>query len=86
MECRGCGNKEKFQVVITDYRPMEIWEFAGAEMTRFNQPDSGDLDIEVSCLKCSSDDVDAQGMNLEEFDKKKLQTLSDEAWDKKVEG
>ena len=30
MECRGCGNKEKFQALITDYKPMEVWEFAGA--------------------------------------------------------
>jgi len=84
MECRGCGNKEKFQAVITDYRPMEVWEFAGSELTRYNQPDSGDISIEVSCLKCGSDDVDNQGMNLEEFSKSKLNTLSDEAWDAKV--
>jgi hypothetical protein len=84
MECRGCGNKEKFQAVITDYRPMEVWEFAGAELTRFNQPDSGDLSIEVSCLKCGGDDVDSQGMNLEDFSKSKLNTLSDDAWDAKV--
>jgi hypothetical protein len=86
MECRGCGNKEKFQVVITNYHPMEIWEFSGAEMTRFNQPDSGDLDIQVSCLKCASEDVDPQGFKLEEYEGKKLTTLSDEAWDKKVGG
>jgi hypothetical protein len=84
MECRSCGNKDKFQVVITDYRPMEIWEFSGGEMTRYNQPDSGDIDIEASCLKCGSDDVDSQGFNMEDFEKKKLQTLSDEAWDQKV--
>jgi hypothetical protein len=84
MECRSCGNKEKFQAVVTDFRPMEIWEFTGTELTRFNQPDSGDLSIEVSCLKCGADDVDNQGMNLEEFQKAKLQTLSDDAWDQKV--
>ena len=84
MECRSCGNKEKFQAVITDYRPMEIWEFSGAEMTRYNQPDSGDQSIELSCLKCDSDDVDAQGLDLESFEKQKLATLTDEAWDAKV--
>ncbi|MES2201740.1 MAG: hypothetical protein V4498_05770 [candidate division FCPU426 bacterium] len=84
MECRSCGNKEKFQAVITDFHPMEVWEFAGAELTRFNQPDSGDLSIEVSCLKCGKDEVDAQGFNLEEYAKKKLVTLSDDAWDTKV--
>ncbi len=84
MECRGCGSKTKFQAVITDYKPLEIWEFAGAEMTRFNQPDSGDLDIEVSCLKCGSEDVDKQGFDMDSFQSKKLVTLSDEAWDEKV--
>ncbi len=84
MECRSCGNKQKFQAVITDYRPMEIWEMEGAELTRYNQADSGDMSIEVSCLKCGKDDVDPQGFNLEEFAGKKLVTLSDEAWDAKV--
>lgn len=86
MECRGCGNKEKFQVVVTDYHPMEIWEFNVAELTRFNQPDSGDLDIQVSCLKCGKEDVDTQGFKLEDYAKNKLTTLSDEAWDLKVGG
>lgn len=84
MECRSCGNKEKFQALITDYRPMEVWEFAGAELTRYNQPDSGDLSVEVSCLKCGGKDVDPQGLKTEEYEKHKLSTLSDEAWDAKV--
>lgn len=84
MECRSCGNKAKFQSVITDYKPMEVWEFAGAELTRFAQPDSGDVDVKLSCLKCGSDDVDKQGFDLDSFAAKKLQTLSDDAWDEKV--
>ena len=84
MECRSCGNKEKFQALITDYRPMEVWEFAGAELTRYMQPDSGDLSVELSCLKCGSKEVDAQGFKTEEYEKQKLATLSDEAWDQKV--
>lgn len=84
MECRSCGAKDKFQAVITDYKPMEVWEFAGAELTRYAQPDAGDLEVKISCLKCGSDDVDKQGFDVENFGSKKLQTLSDEAWDEKV--
>ncbi len=86
MECRSCGSKTKFQAIITDYRPLEIWEFNGAEVARFAQPDSGDLDVKVSCLKCGSGDVDKQGFDFESFQGRKLTTLSDEAWDAKVKG
>ena len=84
MECRACGAKDKFQVVVTDYKPMEVWEFAGSELSRFNQADSGDLDVEISCLKCGSEDVDKQGFDVESYSSKKLTSLSDEAWDEKV--
>jgi DNA-directed RNA polymerase subunit M/transcription elongation factor TFIIS len=84
MECKKCGNKEKFQALVTDYRPAEVWEFTGMEMTRYNQPDSGDLEIKVTCLKCDSKEVDLQGFNLEEYAGKKLETLSDEQWDAKI--
>jgi hypothetical protein len=84
MECRSCGAKTKFQALITDYKPMEIWEFNGAELVRFSQPDTGDLEVKLTCLKCGSDDVDKQGFDVESFTTKKLQTLSDEAWDEKV--
>ncbi len=84
MECRSCGAKDKFQALITDYKPMEVWEFAGAELTRYAQPDAGDLEVKVSCLKCGSDDVDKQGFDVEAATSKKLVTLSDEAWDEKV--
>jgi len=84
MECRSCGNKAKFQALITDYKPMEIWEFNGTEVTRFAQPDAGDLEAKVSCLKCGGEDVDKQGFDVEAAQAKKLVTLSDEAWDEKV--
>ena len=84
MECRSCGSKAKFQALVTDYKPMEIWEFAGADVTRFAQPDAGDLEVKISCLKCGSSDIDKQGFDLDTFQSKKLQTLSDEAWDEKV--
>ncbi len=84
MECRSCGSKDKFQALITDYKPMEVWEFAGAELTRYSQPDAGDLEVKLSCLKCGSTDVDKQGFDVESFASKKLVSLSDEAWDEKV--
>lgn len=84
MECRSCGSKAKFQAIITDYKPMEVWEFEGGELTRFAQPDSGDLEVKLSCVKCGSSDVDKQGLDVEAALAKKLVTLSDEAWDEKV--
>jgi hypothetical protein len=84
MECRSCGAKAKFQALVTDYKPMEIWEFNAAEVTRYAQPDAGDLEVKISCLKCGSSDVDKQGFDMDAFQGKKLVTLSDEAWDAKV--
>jgi hypothetical protein len=84
MECRSCGAKDKFQALVTDYKPMEVWEFAGDDLTRYAQPDAGDLEVKISCLKCGSDDVDKQGFDVEAAASKKLVTLSDEAWDEKV--
>ena len=84
MECRSCGNKEKFEALITDYKPMEIWEFAGGELTRYSQPDAGDLQVKLSCLKCGGADVDRQGFGVDEYGAKKLVSLSDEAWDEKA--
>ena len=85
MECRQCGNKEKFQAIITDYRPAEIWAFSGAGLgNRYCQADSGDLEIKVACLACNSKDVDHQGFELESHAQAKLETLSEEEWDKLV--
>lgn len=84
MECRSCGNKAKFQALVTDYRPTEIWEFEGKELKRFNQPDSGDLEVKVACLVCDSKDVDAQGFKLETFSEKPVQALNDDEWEAKM--
>lgn len=86
MECRSCGNTEKFQAVITDFKPMEIWELKEEELTRFAQPDSGDVDIKINCLKCNSADIDTQGYPLDAFHAKKLVMLSEDAWDEKLKG
>jgi hypothetical protein len=84
MECRSCGNKHRFQALITDYRPAEIWEFEGSELKRFHQPDSGDLEVKVTCLVCDSKDVDNQGMKLESFADKSVAALNDDEWEKKM--
>ena len=86
MECRSCGNKERFEAVITDYKPMEIWEFAAKELTRYSQPDAGDLEVKLACAKCNGTDVDRQGFAVEDYASKKLVTLSDDAWDAKAKG
>jgi hypothetical protein len=84
MECRSCGSKSKFQAIITDYKPLEVWEFEGGEVTRYAQPDAGDLEVKVSCLKGGYEEVDKQGLDVEAATAKKLVTLSDEAWDEKI--
>ena len=84
MECRSCGYKAKFQALVTDYKPLEIWEFSGSDFTRYAQPDSGDLEVKLSCAKCGSGDVDKQGFDVDAFAAKKLVLLSDGAWDDKV--
>jgi hypothetical protein len=63
---------------------MEVWDFSSGELIRYAQPDAGDLDVKISCLKCGSDDVDKQGFDVESAAGKKLVTLSDEAWEEKV--
>jgi hypothetical protein len=84
MECRNCGNTDKFQAVITDFRAPEIWVFKEGKLERFNQADASDLEIKVSCLKCDSLNVDTQGFQLDNYAAAPISTINDEEWDAKV--
>ena len=85
MICNQCGNQKKFQAVITYYEPVEIWEFNDqGGLERFNQPDTGDLDIRLACPVCNAEDVDTQGYDVKSFVESPLQRLDDDQWEAKV--
>jgi hypothetical protein len=85
MICNKCGNNKKFQALITYYEPVEIWEFTDrGVMERFNQPDTGDLEVRLACPVCNSEDVDAQGYDVKTFVESPLHRLNDDQWAEKV--
>jgi hypothetical protein len=86
MICKKCGQQKGFQALITYYEPVELWEFndQGA-MTRFNQPDTGDLEVKLSCPKCNSEDIDAQGYDIKTFVESPLQRLDGDQWEVKIQ-
>ena len=85
MICNHCGNTKKFQALITYYEPVEIWEFneQGA-LARFNQPDTGDLEVRLACPVCNSEDINAQGFDVKTFVESPLQRLDGDQWEAKV--
>jgi len=85
MLCRKCGNQKKFQALITYYEPVEIWEFQDENnMERFNQPDTGDLEIKISCPLCNSEDIDRQGYDENRFVESNLNRLEADKWEEKI--
>ncbi len=85
MICKQCGNRTRFQSLITYYEPVEIWEFnEQGSMTRFNQPDTGDLEIRLACPVCNSEEIDAQGYDIKTFVESPLQRLDDDQWEAKI--
>lgn len=85
MKCKKCGNQKKFQSLVTYYEPVEIWEFNDdGSMSRFNQPETGDLDIKLSCPVCNSEDIDTEGYNVQSFVESPLARLDDDGWDAKI--
>ena len=84
MFCKNCGNKNGFLTVITDYKPLEMWEFNQGALTRYCQKDSGDMEVTVQCASCGSTDVDQEGFDIMMYSENPLVILSDEEWDKKL--
>jgi hypothetical protein len=85
MLCKKCGNQKHFQSVITYYEPVEIWEFEnGAGLTRYNQPETGDLEVKLSCPVCNSEEIDLQGFALRSFVEQPLNRLNETQWVEKI--
>jgi hypothetical protein len=85
MICKKCNNKKSFQALVTYYEPVEIWEFnAGGQLTRFNQPETGDLEVKLSCPVCNGDQIEAEGFDIKTFVESPLQRLDGEQWEAKV--
>jgi hypothetical protein len=85
MNCRNCGNKAGFLMMVTDYKPLELWEFAGGTFTRYNQKDSGDMETSVQCAVCGSDDIDTEGVDTANYSDKPLVILSEDEWQGKTD-
>ncbi len=85
MICNHCGNQKKFQALVTYYEPVEIWEFDDqGKLNRYNQPDTGDLDIRLACPVCNSEDIDTQGWDEKTFVESPLHRLDGDQWEQKV--
>ncbi|MCX8092741.1 MAG: hypothetical protein N3E50_01080 [Candidatus Goldbacteria bacterium] len=84
MLCRNCGNKNGFLTVVTDYKPLEMWEFNQGALTRYCQKNTGDMEVEIQCAACGSNDVDQEGFDVLMYTENPLVILSDEEWDKKI--
>lgn len=85
MTCNQCGNKKKFQALITYYEPVEIWEFNDdGTQSRFNQPDTGDLEIELSCPVCNSKEISLEGFDPKSFVEIPLQRLDGDQWETRM--
>lgn len=68
MQCNHCGNKKAFKAMITDYKPLEIWEFEGnGKMRRYFNPAGGECEIKIACATCDSEDVDYEDFEIEDF-------------------
>jgi len=85
MICKNCGNRKSFQALITYYEPVEIWEFPeGSPMERYNQPETGDLEIKLSCPVCNSEDIDYEGYDIKTFAESPLHRLDGDKWEEKI--
>ncbi len=83
MNCKNCGNKSGFVAVVTDYKPLELWEFNEGSLTRYCQKDAGDTEMSIQCAACGSDDIDQEGFDTSMYTDRPLVILSDAEWDGK---
>jgi len=84
MICKECGNKNSFLVMVTDYKPLEMWEFDEGTLTRYCQKDSGDVEMSIQCAACGSEDVDSEGFDTGMYADRPLVILSDAEWEEKA--
>ena len=85
MKCKNCGNEAGFLTVVTDYKPLEFWEFNDGNLTRYCQKDAGDVEMSIQCAACGSEDVDAENFETGMYAERPLVILSDEEWEGKVD-
>jgi hypothetical protein len=84
MICRKCGNDKGFLSVVTDYKPLELWEFNSGVLTRYCQKDSGDVDIEVQCASCGSQDIAMENFDMSMYPDRPLVILQEDEWEEKT--
>jgi len=84
MICRKCGNDKGFLTVVTDYKPLELWEFNSGVLTRYCQKDSGDVDIEVQCAACGSQDIAMEDFDMAMYPDRPLVILQEQEWEEKT--
>ncbi len=84
MICRKCGNDKGFLSVVTDYKPLELWEFNAGVLTRYCQKDSGDVDIEVQCASCGSQDIAMENFDMSMYPDRPLVILQENEWEEKT--
>lgn len=84
MICKKCGNKNDFLVMITDFKPLELWTFKDGLLTRYTKKDeeAGYLDVKIKCTKCGADtkEIDKEGFDFVKYHERPLVILSDEDW------
>lgn len=85
MICKKCGNKGGFLAVVTDYKPLELWEFNEGSLTRYCQQDSGDMEMAVECASCGSKSIEREGFDQEMYTDRPLVILQDDEWEKETE-
>jgi hypothetical protein len=84
MICKKCGNKGGFLAVVTDYKPLELWEFNEGSLTRYCQQDSGDMEMAVECAVCGSKSIEREGFDQEMYTDRPLVILQDDEWEKET--
>jgi hypothetical protein len=71
MLCKKCGNKIDFLVIITDFKPLELWTFKDGLLTRYTKKDeeAGFLDVKIQCTKCGADtkEIDKEGFDFTNY-------------------
>jgi len=84
MYCKNCGNKNNFWVIVTDYRPLELWEFENGILSRYCQKDTGDVQTKIECAMCGSDDVVREGFDFSMYSERPLVILPEAEWEEKI--
>lgn len=85
MICKNCGNKNDFLVMVTDYKPLELWTFKDGLLTRYTkkEEEAGYLDIKIQCTQCGSEVIDREGFDFNNYSERPLIVLSEQEWEEK---